>query len=398
TTVEPTDPQEPGTPIDPTDPEGPKYPEGVSESDLNKTVSRTIAYKGAGNATPQTVTQTAHYMRTAKIDGKTGELLSYGDWVLATSEDGNNTNDGFTAVTSPKVAGFTADKNVPAATLTNDEVSDFKADTANVTVTYTSNGSIEVPDPTDPTKPIDPTNPEGPKFPEITAADLNQTVTRTTAYYVKASNDPNAPAAPQTVTQTTNYKRSGIVDKVTGELLGFTDWAVNGANNLVDIASPELQNYVADPANIAGVTLSNDDINALRAGGQNLDQTVTYTFNGSVTTPENPGGGGENPGNGGNNGNNANNNGNNNNNGAPGADQSGASATVVHTAIKPATKPVVVLAGDATSLKRAGNEHKLPQTNESANAYLGLVGMFIIGLAALAGIEMDRRRRRDGKD
>lgn len=216
--VRPTDPKNPTDPVDPTNPDGPKYPNGVSEKDLNKTVSRTITYTGA-DKNPASVTQTGTYTRTATVDAKTGELLGYGDWILVTSADGNNTNDGFTAVTSPKVLGYTADKNATAVTLGNDAVTNFKAGSTDVTVTYTKDGTVEVTTPTDPTQPVDPSNPDGPKMPEITADDLLQTVTRTITYKVNASNDPNTPAAPATVTQTTSYKRSAIIDLKTGEIL-----------------------------------------------------------------------------------------------------------------------------------------------------------------------------------
>ncbi|WP_125980526.1 mucin-binding protein [Loigolactobacillus iwatensis] len=486
--VKPTDPKDPTDPIDPNNPDGPKYPEGVSESDLNKTVSRTITYQGAGDATPKTVTQTASYTRTAIVDGKTGELFGYSDWALATSNDGNSTNDGFTAVISPKVLGYTADKNAPAVTLTNDEVTNFKANADNVTVTYTNDDSIEVTEPTDPTQPVDPSNPDGPKMPEITAADLNQTVSRTITYKINASKNPNVPATPQTVTQTTNFKRSAIVDSKTGELLGFTDWVIDGTNNLASVASPKLENYISSQANVATVTLASADIDAIRSGkGQNLNQTVSYTFNGTLSTTKDPDGGtttvtknpdgevtdinktwpdGDNthvhvdvdtgdetivetpngkdslpaitlhPGetatigkttvtNDKPNGVVSMTHDSGNGDGpftesvhsdgsltyayankgkgtattTPGeGQQSNEQATTVQTAFKTTAKPVVKLAGDATSLKKSTttDKHKLPQTGENANGYLAMIGTFLLGLAGLAGA--GKKRRHEDKD
>ncbi|MDA5387763.1 mucin-binding protein [Loigolactobacillus backii] len=485
--VKPTDPKDPTDPIDPNNPDGPKYPAGVSESDLNKTVSRTITYQGAGDATPKTVTQTASYTRTAIVDGKTGELFGYSDWTVATSNDGNNTNDGFTAVTSPKVLGYTADKSAPAVTLTNDEVTNFKANADNVTVTYTNDDSIEVTDPTDPTQPVDPSNPDGPKMPEITAADLNQTVSRTITYKINASKNPNVPATPQTVMQTTNYKRSAIVDSKTGELLGFTDWVIDGTNNLVSVASPKLENYISSQANVATVTLASAEIDAIRSGNdQHLNQTVSYTFNGTLSTTKDPDGGtttvtknpdgevtdinktwpdGDNthvhvdvdtgdetivetpngkdslpaitlhPGetatigkttvtNDKPNGVVSMTHDSGNGDGpftekvhsdgsltyayankgkstttTPGeGQQSNEQATTVQTAFKSTAKPVVGLAGDATSLKKSAttDKHKLPQTGESANGYLAMIGTFLLGLAGLAGA--GKKRRHEDKD
>ncbi|MCT3031247.1 mucin-binding protein [Pediococcus parvulus] len=140
-TVDPTDPKDPTNPIDPTNPDGPKYPDGVSETDLDKTISRTITYTGA-NKNPASVAQTATYTRTAFVDAKTGELLGYSDWTLVTSDDGNNNNDGFAGVTSPKVTGYTADKNAPSVTLNDDEVANFVAGSDDVLVTYTPTNEI----------------------------------------------------------------------------------------------------------------------------------------------------------------------------------------------------------------------------------------------------------------
>ncbi|HFU4060862.1 TPA: mucus-binding protein, partial [Streptococcus suis] len=44
-TVTPEDPKNPGAEVDPGNPDGPKWPDGVKESDLNQTVTRTIKYQ-----------------------------------------------------------------------------------------------------------------------------------------------------------------------------------------------------------------------------------------------------------------------------------------------------------------------------------------------------------------
>ncbi|WP_412990119.1 mucin-binding protein [Pediococcus siamensis] len=292
-TVDPKDPQDPTDPIDPSNPEGPTYPEGVGEKDLNKTISRTITYTGAGEQTPTAVTQTAVYERTATVDAKTGELLGYGDWTLVTSDDDNDTNDGFTAVESPKVLGYTAAPTTVAATdLSNDEISDFEAQSADTTVIYTADDTVKVTQPTDPTQPVDPSNPNGPKMPVITADDLSQTISRTISYVVQASNNPNVPATPKAVTQTNTYTRSAIVDTKTGELLGYTDWVVSGSNKFVEVDSPQLENYQANPTQVAGVDLTNSEVESYRAGTTQLaDQEVLYKFVGTVTTTKDPDGG-----------------------------------------------------------------------------------------------------------
>ncbi|WP_156407382.1 mucin-binding protein, partial [Pediococcus ethanolidurans] len=289
--VDPGDPKNPTDSIDPSNPDGPKYPSGVDENDLNKTVSRTITYTGA-DKNPASVTQTGKYQRTATVDTKTGELLGYGAWTLVTNTDADQTNDGFTAITSPKILGYTADKDVSAVVLSNDEVSNFVKNSDDQAVTYTSDGSIEVTEPTDPTQPVDPSNPDGPKMPTITETDLTQKVSRTITYKINASNDPNKPAAPTIVTQTTEYKRSALVDVKTGELLGYTAWVIDGSNKLVAVTSPKLENYQANPVNVKAVNLTSSDVDAIRAGTyDSLDQTVVYTFVGKVTTTKDPDGG-----------------------------------------------------------------------------------------------------------
>ncbi|WP_057752148.1 KxYKxGKxW signal peptide domain-containing protein, partial [Pediococcus cellicola] len=90
-----------------------------------------------------------------------------------------------------------------------------------INVVYSFNG-VTVTTPTNPSDPVDPANPDGPKMPTITEADLTQSVSREISYEVAASDDPNAPKAPTKVTQTTKYTRGAVIDKTTGELIGYT--------------------------------------------------------------------------------------------------------------------------------------------------------------------------------
>ncbi|MFC5189171.1 LPXTG cell wall anchor domain-containing protein, partial [Pediococcus cellicola] len=146
--------------------------------------------------------------------------------------------------------------------------------------------------PTNPSDPVDPANPDGPKMPTITETDLTQKVTRTITYSFKDSNDPNKPATPTAVTQTTEYKRSALVDSKTGELLGYTAWVVDGTNQFAEITSPVLENYQASPTSVKAMSLTSKDVEAVRAGTYaSLNQTVVYTFVGKVTTTKDPDGG-----------------------------------------------------------------------------------------------------------
>ena len=161
--VTPDKPKTPGTPVDgdsrtPGEPEGPKYPAGLEEKDLNKTVTRTIAYVYADgtpvlneDGTPKVVTQEVKFTRTAKVNLVTGKVV-YGDWSAEqTLEEAK----------SPVVKGYLADKATVSATKVTADSENTKE-----VVTYKPLGSwipnipgqptnpIKYPnDPTDPTKP-----------------------------------------------------------------------------------------------------------------------------------------------------------------------------------------------------------------------------------------------------
>ncbi|GFZ26354.1 mucin-binding protein [Lactobacillus corticis] len=96
-TVEANDPKNPDDPIDGT---SQTYPKGVAESDLNKTITRTIKVN-LPNATAITITQPVTYTRHAVVDAVTGEI-TYGSW---TAENSDDTWDEYNA---PTVTGYTA--------------------------------------------------------------------------------------------------------------------------------------------------------------------------------------------------------------------------------------------------------------------------------------------------
>ena len=157
-TVDPRNPKSAGTPVDPNKPNGPKYPAGLEESNLNKTVIRTISYVYedktpvlGDNDTPRTVTQEAKFTREAKVNLVTGEV-TYGDWSEAKD---------LAEVKSPVVKGFLADKaSVPVVNVTGDS-----KDITEV-VTYKPIGSWIPNIPGQPTSPIKyPNNPDDPTKP-----------------------------------------------------------------------------------------------------------------------------------------------------------------------------------------------------------------------------------------
>ena len=101
---------------------GKTYPAGIGESDLNKTVTRTIKVTTPDGQT-KTVAQTAKLTRTADVDEVTGNV-TYSDW----------TTDEWSVYAAPTVPGYTASQpNIADQTVTN------TTKDATVTITYTAN-------------------------------------------------------------------------------------------------------------------------------------------------------------------------------------------------------------------------------------------------------------------
>ncbi|CAM1664069.1 mucin-binding protein [Streptococcus mitis] len=186
--VEVTEPPTPNTPIDPDTPDDPNDPsiprwteELVNQLSLKKDVTRTITYvkkdtpngEEIPNAKP-TVTQTAHFKRTVKVNVATGTVVEYTDW---TSTDKN-----LAEVRTEKLDGYVADK-LSVASVTVAETSNNLVEK----VIYTKLGAwipkipkgVVPPEgtdtdpkpypnhPTDPTKPGNPTDPNVPVIPYI---------------------------------------------------------------------------------------------------------------------------------------------------------------------------------------------------------------------------------------
>ena len=186
--VEVTEPPSPETPIDPDTPDDPNNPsiprwteELVNQLSLKKDVTRTITYvkkdtpngEEIPNAKP-TVTQTAHFKRTVKVNVATGTVVEYTDW---TSTDKN-----LAEVRTEKLDGYVADK-LSVASVTVSETSNNLVEK----VIYTKLGAwipkipkgVVPPEgtdtdpkpypnhPTDPTKPGNPTDPNVPVIPYI---------------------------------------------------------------------------------------------------------------------------------------------------------------------------------------------------------------------------------------
>ena len=100
----PVTPENPGTPdqpINPNDPrpqnEQPKYPNGTSETDLTKDITRTVHYAGAGEYTPNDVQQPVHFTAKGVLDKVTGQWITPLTW---------SADQTFNGVTTPKIPGY----------------------------------------------------------------------------------------------------------------------------------------------------------------------------------------------------------------------------------------------------------------------------------------------------
>ncbi|WP_367985807.1 MucBP domain-containing protein [Streptococcus sp. ZY1909104] len=295
----------PGKPVDPTDPNSPLWPDSVGTISPTETVTRTIEYKYIdenGAEASATVTQTATFTRTAKINLVTGEI-TYSDWT--------STDPELDVAASPAINGYTPDMaNVPALTV------DADSEDSNVLVIYTPNeqvGTVTYIDETTgatlevenlegvtdaaigystaariayykslgyefvsdnyPTNavydnidgnsqdyqvvlkhiitPVTPDNPTNPK--DGSTLELTRTVTRTIEYkYI----DENGAEASATVTQTATFTRTATVDMVTGKVV-YADWTSADAE-LDAVVSPVFAGYTANVLNVPALTVDAD--------------------------------------------------------------------------------------------------------------------------------------------
>lgn len=313
TTATPTHPGVPGQSINPNDPNGPKWPTGTAASDLTETVTRTINYldQETGQVVAKPVVQHVTYGRTAIIDQVTGQLLGYD-----TTGDGKvDTTDGqqawvsvgtpvLAAVISPDLSaqGYqsASTKQVTAQTIS----ANYKGEMNLAVNVYYDHATTSVTPswPEQPGQPIDPAQPNGPKWPQGTAADdLTQTVTRTINYLDRQTGSPLATPVEQTV----SYRRTAIVDRVTGQLLGYdingdgqvdtdngiTAWQADGSTELVTVVSPNLQGLGYSAA--SQYMVDELPIPADYGGARQLTVNVYYDHQVMPATPVHPGNPGE---------------------------------------------------------------------------------------------------------
>ncbi|WP_157952680.1 lectin-like domain-containing protein, partial [Lactobacillus helveticus] len=224
----------------------------------------TVIYVYAPNAEKANVTY---------IDDTTGKTLSTKDLTgNYGSTDPYRTND---TIAGYENAGYKlVSDNYPTSGVTYKEDGTVQSFQVHLTHSTTPVGPNN---PEKPGEPINPDNPNGPKWPDGTDKNsLTQTITRTVNYYDKQT---KAVVAKQ-VTEQVTYNRTAIVDKVTGQIIGYsttggntvdqTDgskaWiAKDSDTNWAAVTSPDLssEGYTApDKAVVAQTTVNPGDENA----------------------------------------------------------------------------------------------------------------------------------------
>lgn len=136
-----------------------------------------------------------------------------------------------------------------------------------VTVTPKSPGKSD--------EPINPNDPDGPKWPAGTDANsLTKTGTQT-IHYVGAGDK-----TPADNTQTYTFIKSMVIDKVTGKVLDPGSWNID-SYTFGTVNTPVIPGYHADKAVAGGETVTPDDLNKVI--------TVTYAPDGNPGNPSDHG-------------------------------------------------------------------------------------------------------------
>ncbi|MDF7637612.1 KxYKxGKxW signal peptide domain-containing protein, partial [Leuconostocaceae bacterium ESL0958] len=288
-TVGPNNPQTPGQPIDPNNPNGPKWPAEAGQDAVRKTIQRTVEYQDAKSqqSIAPTVTQSVIYGRTVVIDKATGRVEGYskdgGSQVDYSPEQGDQAwqsdHPQWDAVTSPDLTqkGY---GQPDRATVAAEQVAVTTADDHQVVRYNHATTPVNPDNPQTPGQPINPNNPNGPKWPaEAGQSAVQKTITRTIDYV----NGQNGAQMAQPVQQQVVYGRTVIIDKATGQALGYDtngdgqvdlslsqgDQAWTSQNNQYGaVQSPVINGYYADQATVAAETVAAND----------SDKTVKVTY------------------------------------------------------------------------------------------------------------------------
>ena len=268
----------PGQPVDPTKPDGPKWPESVKDLKTTESVTRTIKYvyedatpvgdDKLGTAVAGKKVQTLEFTRTAKVNLATGEI-EYGKWTPKTT-------DGFEAVATPTIDGYTsalvnnpATSDVPAKTVTADA-----EDYEEVVIYKAKQTVIDPNDPNfDPDKPVNPKNPNGQKYKDLKLKEeVKRTITYTYADDVADATKRGTEAEPKFET-TVSFTRTATVNGATGEIT-YSEWAAKDNDTTLEgkAVVPVKTGYVAT----GDVDSSKKDVTGVNATDKDIVEKVIY--------------------------------------------------------------------------------------------------------------------------
>ena len=297
----------------PVTPEAPTYTATAETKSVVRTINYYDRVTGAkipaelihDNPTTQTVQLTRNH-----VVSSTGQDMGYGTvsadgktFTKATNDDGWNTGKWDQVVSQDLTkAGYTA----PDVSEAEEVNVNYK--TTNTVVNVYYGHQTELVTPNTPHNPGDNINPNDPRqtpstYPAgLAKTDLQQTVNRTIHYKGINENgqtvDVNgAPDGKNTYTQTVSFERHAVVDKVTGQVLGYDTDADTTTPKVTTIDAnrawlPATQNMTTvDSKQPSEVGYDNVDIKTVGGmtvypGQQIADVTVTYTKNKTPQTQQ----------------------------------------------------------------------------------------------------------------
>lgn len=226
--IVPVTPDDPKTPDDIIPDSNQNYPGGLTETDLSRTITRTIVVNFP-SGTSQEIKQVVTYTRTATVDAVTKEV-KYSAWTTK--------NSNWPKYVAPVVPGYTPDKDMI-------ELTYVPADGKDVTIeiNYTADPEPDEPrtpvkpgepitpvtptKPTTPTKPVTPTKPSKPKKPaKQTKPEVVKPVKETKGkqLYGSAQAKVDSKAAQNVVDKN---KANGTNDKKLPQTNGESNWQLS---------------------------------------------------------------------------------------------------------------------------------------------------------------------------
>lgn len=214
--IVPVTPDDPKTPDDIIPDSNQNYPGGLTETDLSRTITRTIVVNFP-SVTSQEIKQVVTYTRTATVDAVTKEV-KYSAWTTKNSD--------WPEQVTPTVPGYTPDKDKVDLTY-------VPVDGKDVTVEINYNADPEPDEPTTPVKtgelitPVKPTKPSKPKKPaKQTKPEVVKPVKETKGkqLYGSAQAKVDSKAAQNVVDKN---KANGTNDKKLPQTNSESDWQLS---------------------------------------------------------------------------------------------------------------------------------------------------------------------------